>query len=227
MFSMDTGWPPPVLFVMVNMQRGIAPAPTSAIRALSFATSMFPLKGRGSEGTRPFGHRKVHSLGPGGFDVGPGGVKMGVVGHHMARLAHGGEENPLGRPPLVGGNHMFEPEDPLHRFLEPEKGRTPGIGLVPTHDACPLLGTHGRCPGIRQEVDENILGPELEYVVPSRLQVPSRSSRVVIRMGSTTLILKGSMMVFMVIPVSGPLGLKSPDRTLLCPVENSALFLRT
>ena len=34
MFSMDTGWPPPVLLVMVNMQRGIVSAPTSAIRDL-------------------------------------------------------------------------------------------------------------------------------------------------------------------------------------------------
>ena len=54
-FSIDTGWPPPELLVTVNITIGMRSAPTSSIVALSASTSMFPLNGRITDGSRPSG----------------------------------------------------------------------------------------------------------------------------------------------------------------------------
>ena len=53
-FSIDTGWPPPELFVTVTNTAGTSAA-RSASNASSAPRSMFPLNGCSSEGWRPSG----------------------------------------------------------------------------------------------------------------------------------------------------------------------------
>ncbi len=52
MFSRETGWPPPELFVMVTITIGTL-SPSSTRVFSSFSRSMFPLKGWMSDGTFP------------------------------------------------------------------------------------------------------------------------------------------------------------------------------
>jgi hypothetical protein len=42
---METGWPPPELFVTVTITNGIFRTPSSVIRRSTAATSMLPLNG--------------------------------------------------------------------------------------------------------------------------------------------------------------------------------------
>src|SRR5437773_3663955 len=44
-FSIETGWPPPELFVTVSITKGIFFAPSRSMVSASRAVSMFPLKG--------------------------------------------------------------------------------------------------------------------------------------------------------------------------------------
>ena len=91
-----------------------------------------------------------------------------------------------------------EAEDVLDRRLEAEPGPAAGVGLVAAHDRRPLLGAHGRGAAVGEQVDEDVLGLEQEDVVARlRAGAASRSAGVVRRIGSTVLILNGSMMVFM------------------------------
>ena len=111
------------------------------------------------------GNDQVHRLGAGELDVGTGGIEVGVVGHHVAGLAEGGEEDLLGGAALVGGEHLAEAEDVLHRGQEAEPGAAAGVGFVATHDGRPLLGTHCRGATVSEEVDEHVLRLEQEDVV--------------------------------------------------------------
>ena len=54
---------------------------------------------------------EIDRLGAGGLDVRPGRVEVGVVGHRLARPAEDAEQDLLGRPALVGGDHVPEREE--------------------------------------------------------------------------------------------------------------------
>jgi hypothetical protein len=51
------------------------------------------------------------------LDVGPRGVEVCVVGDDLPGPAQHREEDPLGRPALVGGDHVFEREELLDIVL--------------------------------------------------------------------------------------------------------------
>ncbi len=115
-----------------------------------------------------FGH-EVPCLGALVLDIGPGGVEMGVIGHHVPGGNRGGEEDPLGRPALMGGDDVFQPGDGLHRVPEPIKGAASRIGLVTAHHSRPLGRGHGSRPRVGQQVDHYLVGVEAEQVVARSL----------------------------------------------------------
>ena len=58
------------------------------------------------------------------------------------------------------------------RLEEPEPRRRAGIALVAALDAGPLLGRHGARARVGQQVDEDVVGVEVEQVVAGRLEAP-------------------------------------------------------
>jgi hypothetical protein len=78
----------------------------------------------------------------------------------------GGEQDLLRRPALVRGQDVPEREQAPHRRAEPaERGRSRVSFVAPLH-AGPLLSRHRAGPGVGQQVDQHLLGPQLEQVVP-------------------------------------------------------------
>ena len=62
-----------------------------------------------------------------------------------------------------------KPREVVHDVPEAEEGPASRVRLVALHDRAPLRGRHGARPGVGEEVDEHVLGPEAEDVV-SRLR---------------------------------------------------------
>ena len=113
----------------------------------------------------PLLDHQVDRLGAGVLDVGSGGVEVRVAGDRPARAADHGEEDLLGRAPLVRGDHVLEREEGPHALQEAKPGRRAGVRLVAALDAGPLLGRHRSGTRIRQQVDDHIRGVEVEEVV--------------------------------------------------------------
>ena len=102
----------------------------------------------------------------------------------------------LARPWCVG-RMCGMPVRSLHDLLEAEPALGAGVGLVAAEHAGPLLAAHGRRAAVGEQVDEHVFGGDEEGVEVGRRRIRSRSSGVVIRIGSTILMRNGSMMVFM------------------------------
>ena len=115
-------------------------------------------------------HRQVDGLRAMKLDIGPRGVKMGVVRDEVAFLAQNGEEDPLGCPPLMRGDHVLEAEDVLHGIPETVKAPAAGVGFISPHDAGPLLRAHRRRSAVREEVDEHVLRMDPEKIIPGLRQ---------------------------------------------------------
>ena len=80
-FSIETGCPPPELFVSVMNTTGTS---RSASTRRSASTSMLPLNGCREDGTSASGDRQVERLGAGELDVRARGVEVGVVRDRLA-----------------------------------------------------------------------------------------------------------------------------------------------
>jgi hypothetical protein len=103
----------------------------------------------------------------------------------MIRPARHGEQDLLGGPALMGRQDVPEREQAGHRVTERvERGRS-GVSFVAPLDAGPLLGRHRARPRVGEQVDQHLLGPDFEQVVPGGRQRAVRSARVVRRIGST------------------------------------------
>jgi len=113
----------------------------------------------------PFGDDQVVAFGAGRFDVAARRVEMGVGRDHPAGPAEDREQDRLGRPALVGWDHMFERHQLLHRRLEAEEGRAAGVAFVARHERRLLAGAHGRGPAVGQQVDQHVVGVQGEQVV--------------------------------------------------------------
>lgn len=122
--------------------------------------------------------RQVHRLGAHELDVGPRGVEVGVVGHHVAPLAHHAEQDALGGPSLMGGDHVLEAEHVLHRAAEVFEARASGVAFVAQHHGGPLAGAHGRRPRIGEQVDQDPIGRQEKQVVarPAQQRLPLSAS---------------------------------------------------
>jgi hypothetical protein len=116
------------------------------------------------------GDRQVDGLGAAGLDVRPRGVEVGVVRDRRARAPEHAEEDLLRRAALVRGDHVDEPEQVLHGIAEAKPRRRARVALVAALDAGPLLGAHRAGARVGEQVDQHVLGRELEDVVLRRRQ---------------------------------------------------------
>ncbi len=110
--------------------------------------------------------REVDRLRPVPLDVGPGRVEVHVVGDDRSRAGEEGEQEVLGRPPLVRRDHVREPGQLLDGRLEVGEVPAPRVRLVADHHRRPLAVAHRRRPGVGQEVDVHLVGLQLEEVEP-------------------------------------------------------------
>ncbi len=116
-------------------------------------------------GLLAFGDDEVESFGADSFDVGAGGVEVGVVGHYVATLEHGGEEDALGGASLVSGNDVGVSEDALHGVAEADVAAASSVALIAFLNGSPLVDGHGTGAGVGEQIDEDIVGGEQEQVV--------------------------------------------------------------
>jgi hypothetical protein len=103
------------------------------------------------------------------LDVALGGVEVRVAGHDVALVYEVREEHILGRPALVGGNHVLETGQPLDGFLQPEERVGPRVALVAGHYARPLAVAHGPGARVGEQVDVHLVGFQLKHIVMSLL----------------------------------------------------------
>ncbi len=75
------------------------------------------------------------------------------------------EEDALGGAPLVRRDDVLETRQLLHGVAEAVERAAARVRLVALHEGAPLRGRHRARAGIRQEVDEDVLGVEEEDVV--------------------------------------------------------------
>ena len=110
------------------------------------------------------------------------------------------EEDPLRRPALVGGDHVLEREELLHRLEEAEPRRRAGVALVAVLDAAHWSRDIAPVPeSVRRSISTSVAW-QLEEVEVDSSQRPARSSSVVSRSGSTEWIRNGSMIVLKLKP---------------------------
>jgi hypothetical protein len=147
MFFIETGWPP------LGLDEGLE------LRDVHVALER--VRRVGIVG-RPAG--QVDRVAAPDLDVRPRRVEMDVVRDMVALPDERFEQDPLGGPPLVGGDDVGESEDIPDGGLEMEEVPAAGIGFVADHHAGPLVVAHGRRPGIREEVDEDLVRGDLEDV---------------------------------------------------------------
>ena len=102
------------------------------------------------------------------FDIGARRVEVRVRRDDLTRNADAGEKYALRSPPLVRGDHVAETEELFDARLEPEPRARARVRLVAAHDSRPLFRGHRPGSRIGEEVDEDILGANLEHV-PTRL----------------------------------------------------------
>jgi hypothetical protein len=141
----------------------------------------------------------------GEFLVRASGREVHVAGHDVAGLDHHAAEDVLGAASLVGRDEVLVAVVPMDRVLEVVVVDAPGVGLVAEHQPGPLAVAHGAGARVGEQVDVDILAAEKEGVEPGPAIAASRSSGVVMRRGSTILILKGSAQerLFIEAPRSG------------------------
>jgi hypothetical protein len=90
---------------------------------------------------------------------------MSVVRNNISLPAGDPKQNALGRAPLVRWDDVLVSEDLAYRIAETLKTAASCVAFIALHDCGPLLGRHGASAGIRQQIDENIVGGKEEEVV--------------------------------------------------------------
>ena len=168
-FSSETGWPPPELLVTVTNTTGTSPAALGdeRVQRVDVHVALERVDGRR---VATLGDDEVDGLGAGGLDVGAGRVEMGVVGDDLARAADDAEQDLLGGAALVGGDDVLEREQLLDALQEANHDGEPGVALVAVLDGGPLVAAHRAGAGIGQQVDQDVVGVEVEQVVARRLE---------------------------------------------------------
>ena len=156
-WPIETGWPPPELFVTVSITSGMRSAPYSSKAARRPAMSMSPLNGKSESMSASSGEGRSSAMRTAELDVGAGRVEVAVVGHHVAFIAHHREQDPLGGATLVGRDDVLEAGDVVDRVAEAEVRRAAGVGLVSAHHPAPLVRAHGTGAGVGEQVDDHVV----------------------------------------------------------------------
>ena len=103
------------------------------------------------------------------FDVGAGGVEVCVVGDDLPLsfpgTDHDFNKEAFGSTALVGGEDVADACDVLDDIAEAEPAWCAGVGLVTSHDPCPLFAAHRAGSRVGQEVDHDIIRWDREEVV--------------------------------------------------------------
>ena len=111
------------------------------------------------------GDHQIECARAGVFDVCAGGVEMRVVGDDHAGAGNRAEQDPLRRPALMGRDDVGKRKQLLHRRDKRKPGRRAGVALIPVLDCRPLIAGHRAGAGVGQQIDQHILGAEIEQVV--------------------------------------------------------------
>ena len=153
---------------MVMKTTGMLSTPRSSIEPLQRADVHVALERRPL--ARVTWRRQVDRLCPAVLDIGARGVEVGVVGHDLAVATNDGEQDLLGGTALVGRDHVLERKQLLDRVEKSVPGRRAGIAFVAVLDGCPLVAAHRARPRVGQQVDDHVLGVDVEEVVARRLE---------------------------------------------------------
>ena len=113
----------------------------------------------------PFLDDQIDGFGADEFDVGASGIEMRVVGDYVALFAGYAEEDAFGGASLMRGDDVFVAEDVLNGRFEVIEALAAGVAFVAFHDGGPLMGGHGACAGVGEEVDEDVFSGHEEEVV--------------------------------------------------------------
>jgi hypothetical protein len=157
MLSIDTGWPPPELLVIVSMQSGTRSGPFSRRKRIEALDIHVALEGPLERGLEPFSAGEIDGRRARPFDVRSGRVEVGVARDEPARRADDGEEDLLRRASLVRREEMLEGHESPHGLLETVERMTPGVGLVGLENGAPLARAHGGLARVGQQVDEDVV----------------------------------------------------------------------
>ena len=158
---------------------------------------MLPLNGCRAAGSRPPAITQIDGLGPGELDVGARGVEVGVVGNHVPGLHSSANRIRSAARPWWVGMTCRKPKMSCTAASKRYEARLPAYDSSPRMMAAHWSRAHGCGAAVGQQVDQHVLGGQQKQVEPGAAQLSLRSSRVVIRIGSTPLIRNGSMMVRM------------------------------
>ncbi len=138
---------------------------------MSFSRSKFPLKGCSSSKSPEAVADQVHGLALPVVDVRARRVEVGVTQHHLPGLDQQAHHDVLGRAPLVRRDDVrVLGDDVVHRLLEPEEAGRAHIRLVTSHHPRPLHVAHRAGAAIRHQIDEHVLGVEVDVGVEGLLQ---------------------------------------------------------
>ena len=163
-FSSETGWPPPELFVTVTNTTGTSSARST--RSFSSASrSMFPLNGCSAAGSRPSAITRSTASAPVNSTFARVVSKCVLFGTTLPGPAIAREQDLLGGAPLMRRDHVREREQLLHGFEEHEPRGRPRVALVAVLDRRPLVAAHRARAGVGEQVDQDVVGVEVEQVV--------------------------------------------------------------
>ena len=117
-FASETGWPPPLLLVIVTKTAGTFSGAALGQEGLERRDVHVSLERMEHRWNATLGDDQVDGLGAGVLDVGAGRIEMGVVGDGLSGATDRREQDLLGGPALVRRDDVFEREERLDRLEE-------------------------------------------------------------------------------------------------------------
>jgi hypothetical protein len=124
-----------------------------------------PLEGVASLRLLPLRDDEIHRDAAVDLDIGARRIEVRVVGHDVAGLQDGREQEVLRDTSLVGRDDVRETEDLADGPVEMIEVAASGVGFVSAHQPRPLRVGHRGGSRIRQQVDVDVLGGDAEDVV--------------------------------------------------------------
>src|SRR5579872_2193058 len=98
------------------------------------------------------------------FNVCASSIEVTVVGNHLAGTTQQFKKYSFAGPALMRGQNVRHAREILHHLLETEPAFRTSVRLIPAKHSGPLLAGHGRCATIGEQIDQDILGGNQEWV---------------------------------------------------------------